>query len=126
MIGRNTFGKAHRLSKETLIQELFEKGSSFYFYPFKVLHLPHPDKSSTVNEVLFTVPKRQFKRAVDRNKIKRRIREAYRLNKSGITAPGKLLIAYIYTAKTILPSETFQQKVLGTILKISSLKNEEG
>lgn len=121
-----TFKKAERLSKETLIQELFEKGSSFYFYPFKVLHLPHPDSGSPVNEVLFTVPKRQFKRAVDRNTIKRRMREAYRLNKSEMNAPRKLLIAYIYTAKTILPSETLQQKVLGTILKISSLKDEEG
>lgn len=125
-MGRLSFKKRERLSKELLIQELFEKGSSFYFYPFKVLHLPHPDQGSAVNEVLFSVPKRQFKKAVDRNKIKRRIREAYRLNKSAITAPRKLLIAYIYTAKTILPSETFQQKVLGTILKISSLKNEEG
>lgn len=125
-MGDFTLGKNERLSKEIWIQELFEKGSSFYFHPFKVLYLPHPDPGSTTNEVLFSVPKRQFKRAVDRNKIKRRLREAYRLNKSEMTAAGKWLIAYIYTAKTILPSETFQQKVLGTIQKISSLKNEEG
>jgi ribonuclease P protein component len=121
-----SLGKKERLSRETYIKELFSKGSSFYFHPFKVLYLPHPDPGSTINEVLFSVPKRQFKRAVDRNKIKRRVREAYRLNKSEMTTPKKLLIAYIYTAKTILPSETFQQKVLGTIQKISSLKNEEG
>lgn len=125
-MGPLTLKKAERLSKETLIQELFEKGSYFYFYPFKVLHLPHPDQGSAFNEVLFTVPKRQFKRAVDRNKIKRQLREAYRLNKSEFSTTKKWLIAYIYTAKTILPSETLQQKVLGTILKISSLKNEEG
>jgi len=125
-MGRFSLGKNERLSRETWIQELFNKGSSFYFHPFKVLYLPHPDSGSTVNEVLFSVPKRQFKRAVDRNKIKRRLREAYRLNKSEMTAARKWLIAYIYTAKTILPSETFQQKVLGTIHKISSLKDEEG
>ncbi len=121
-MGRFSLGKQERLSKETWIQDLFATGSSFYFYPFKVLFLPHPDPGSTVNEVLFSVSKRQFKRAVDRNTIKRRLREAYRLNKSALQSPEKWLIAYIYTAKTILPSETFQQKVLGTIQKISSLK----
>ncbi len=125
-MGRFSLGKKERLSKEIWIRELFDKGSSFYFHPFKVLYLPHPDQDSTVNEVLFSVPKRQFKKAVDRNTIKRRLREAYRLNKSGFPDSPKFLIAYIYTAKTILPSETFQQKVLGTIQKISSLKNEEG
>ena len=125
-MGKYSLQKKERLSKETWIKILFESGSSFYFHPFKVLYLPHPDPASTVNEVLFSVSKRNFKRAVDRNTIKRRLREAYRLNKSGIHAPRKWLIAYIYTAKTILPSETFRQKVLGTIQKISSLKNEEG
>jgi ribonuclease P protein component len=125
-MGRFSFPRSERLSKETWIRELFERGSSFYFHPFKVLYLPHPDSGSTTNQVLFSVSKRQFKRAVDRNTIKRRLREAYRLNKSGLRHPAKWLIAYIYTAKTILPSETFQQKVLGTIQKISSLKHEEG
>jgi hypothetical protein len=40
---RHTFKKSERLSKEKWIQELFEKGSSFYLYPFKVIHQPHPD-----------------------------------------------------------------------------------
>jgi ribonuclease P protein component len=125
-MGKFSLPKKERLSKEIWITELFERGSSFYFHPFKVLYLPHPDSGSTINQVLFSVSKRQFKRAVDRNTIKRRLREAYRLNKSGLGDPAKWLIAYIYTAKTILPSETFQQKVLGTIQKISSLKHEEG
>jgi len=118
----NTFQKKERLSKEIWIKKLFEEGSSFNFYPFKVLYLPHPDTGSTTNQVLFSVSKRQFKRAVDRNAIKRRLREAYRLNKSALSQSEKWLIAYIYIAKTMLPSETFQQKVLGTIQKISSLK----
>jgi ribonuclease P protein component len=121
-MGKYSFGKKERLSRETWIQELFEKGSSFHFYPFRVLYLPHPDPGSTTNQVIFSVSKRQFKRAVDRNAIKRRLREAYRLNKSALSQTDKWLIAYIYTAKTILPSETFQQKVLSTIQKISSLK----
>jgi ribonuclease P protein component len=125
-MGKFSLTKKERLSRKIWIQDLFEKGASFYFHPFKVLYLPHPDSGSTINQVLFSVPKRQFRRAVDRNTIKRRLREAYRLNKSGLPNTEKWLIAYIYIAKTILPSETFQQKVLGTIQKISSLKDEEG
>jgi ribonuclease P protein component len=121
-MGKYSLTKKERLSKETWITDLFKKGSSFYFYPFKVLYLPHPDPGSMVTQVIFSVSKRQFKRAVDRNTVKRRLREAYRLNKSALSQSGKWLIAYIYTAKTILPSETFQQKVLGTIQKISSLR----
>ena len=125
-MGEYSLQKKERLSKEAWIQDLFVKGASFYFHPFKVLYLPHPDSGSTTNQVLFSVPKRQFKRAVDRNTIKRRLREAYRLNKSALPHTEKWLIAYIYMAKTILPSETFRHKVLGTIQKISSFKNEEG
>jgi len=125
-MGTFSLQQKERLSKEIWIQTLFERGSSFYFYPFKVLYLPHPDPGSATSQVLFSVPKRQFKRAVDRNKIRRRLREAYRLNKSGIPDTSKWLIAYIYTAKTILPSETFQQKVIGTIQKIGSFKHEPG
>lgn len=101
-MGSLNFRKEERLHSKISIQELFDKGSSFYLYPFKVLFIKgKPD--STINQVLFTVSKRNFKRAVDRNKIKRRVREAFRLNKSQLSIPQKLLIGYIYTPKEILP-----------------------
>ena len=78
-MGKFTFKKSERLSQKKSIQELFDKGSSFYLYPFKVFFIPSeaPD-----HQILISVPKNIFKRAVDRNTIKRRIREGYRLNKS--------------------------------------------
>ncbi len=75
-----TFKKSERLSSKKDIQELFNNGSSFYLYPFKVITLPAD--TSKLHQVLFSVPKRLFKRAVDRNLLKRRMREAYRLNNS--------------------------------------------
>lgn len=67
---------------------------------------------------MFSVSKRLFKSAVKRNTIKRRMREAYRLNK-GPAVTGKLLIAYIYTAREILPSATIRDKLAKSWGKIS-------
>src|SRR5687767_15833995 len=98
-MGKHTFRKEERLSKDKLIQELFDRGSSFYLFPFKVFFMLNPDKDVRFHQVVISVSKRNFKRAVDRNLIKRRIREAYRLNKELIPIQNKLLIAYIYSVK---------------------------
>jgi ribonuclease P protein component len=104
-----TLKKSERLSQKKLIQELFDKGSSFYLYPFKVFFLPN---ERPLNQVMATVPKSIFKRAVDRNTIKRRIREGYRLNKAKLVSDNFFFIAYIYTAKEILPSALIHQKIV--------------
>lgn len=117
-----SFKKAERLSKKKLIQELFSKGSSFYLHPFKVIYLKSTD--SEVNQILISVPKSNFKRAVDRNTIKRRIREGYRLNKSALTSDKNFLIAYIYSAKEILPSAVIHQKIILSFNKLP--RNEKG
>jgi len=111
-MGSHSFRKEERLSKEKNIQELFKRGSSFYLYPFKILLLPNPDPEYPFHQVIISVSVRNFKRAVDRNLIKRRTREAYRLNKAANPASKKLMIAYIYTAKDILPFDQIQEKLV--------------
>ena len=115
-----SFKKAERLAGEKHIKELFEKGSSFHLYPFRVLFLPHPDTSWPFSQTLISVPKGNFKRAVDRNKIKRRIREGYRLNKHTLEGEQKWLIAYIYTAKDIQESPVIHEKILATLGKLNA------
>jgi ribonuclease P protein component len=117
-MGKYTFRKEERLSKDKLIQELFDKGSSFYLFPFKVFFMPNPDQDSPFHQVVISVSKRNFKRAVDRNLIKRRIREAYRLNKGMLPVRNKLLIAYIYSVKDILPSGQIQERLVKTFKKL--------
>ena len=116
-----SFKKTERLNKKIWIKELFEKGSSFYLYPFKVLLLPHPDNSDS-NQVLISVSKRNFKRAVDRNRIKRRIRESYRLNRDLYSSTDKYLIAYLYTSKDILTFHEIQESMIKILDKIKSLE----
>src|SRR5436853_287027 len=110
-MGKNTFRKVERLSRKKWIQELFDKGSSFNFYPFRILYIEHPEPPASFNQVMFSVSKRLFKKAVDRNTVKRRMREAYRLNKGPDGLSGKLLLAYIYTAREILPSTVLREKL---------------
>lgn len=118
---KNTFKKAERLNRQKHIQELFQKGSSFYLYPFKTIYLPsaHLDPAPGCHQILISVPKRLFKRAVDRNLLKRRIREAYRLNKSLLGNSEKLLIAYIYTSKTILAYADIEEAMIASMRRLS-------
>jgi ribonuclease P protein component len=110
-MGSLSFPKSERLNKKKAIQELFDKGSSFYLYPFRVFFQKCSDPETT-HQVMFSVSKRNFKNATDRNLIKRRMREAYRLNKAAIPGTSKLQMAYIYTAKEILIFDVIRDKVL--------------
>lgn len=94
------FPKSGRLQGKKKIQELFKKGSSFYLQPFRIVVLRAPNDVGR-HEVLMTVSKREFKKAVDRNRIKRLMREAYRLNHDKMRNLPKLQIAYIYSAKEV-------------------------
>jgi ribonuclease P protein component len=105
-----SFPKSERLNKKKAMQELFDKGSSFYLHPFRVYFQKSPEEPT--HQVMFSVSKRNFKRATDRNLIKRRMREAYRLNKASLSGTSKLQMAYIYTAKEILLFKEIRDKLV--------------
>ncbi|HET6244723.1 MAG: ribonuclease P protein component [Bacteroidetes bacterium] len=76
-----TFKKEERLCNRNQIKELFEKGNVIKAYPLKMLWEKKDDNDTFPVQILIAVPKRNIKKAVLRNKIKRRIREGYRKNK---------------------------------------------
>lgn len=113
---RQTFTKKERLSSKKIIAELFKKGSAFYLYPFRIIYLSREKPSTDLPQVLFTVSKRNFKTAVSRNWIKRRLREIYRKNKHKLTnKEGNFTIDYlgiIYIAKEKIPYQKQKEKIL--------------
>ncbi|MBN1789965.1 MAG: ribonuclease P protein component [Bacteroidales bacterium] len=113
-----TFRKAERLSHRTQIDNLFHEGLSFNLPSFKVIYLTQASLTDVPVKVLMTVSKKKFKRSVDRNRIRRLMREAYRLHKHILTdklvaIPGCLHMALIYVGdrKDIGFEETEQQMI---------------
>jgi ribonuclease P protein component len=96
-----TFKKTEKLCSKKAIEALFERGNSFYLFPFQVVWLESPLENAVTSQVAFSVTKKSFKRAVKRNLIKRRIREAFRKNKYKLyefleSADRKIVFIIIY------------------------------
>ena len=118
-MGQFSFHKSERLKKEKQIKELFNKGSSFNLYPFRVVYLIN-SQDPLSHQALFTASSRNFKKAVDRNKIKRRTREAYRLNKNMLPETPRLIIGFIYTAKKLEEHVIIEKAVAKALEKLKS------
>ncbi len=111
------FKKTERLSRKNKIKELFTRGSSFYLRPLRIKYTPGEGK---VHQVVITVPKRIFKKAVDRNRVKRFIREAYRKQKFIISTLSPLSIAFIYNGDQQVDQEIVEAAVKSALEKIVS------
>lgn len=111
----NGLAKTERLSSLTAVRRLFTDGVSGFVYPFRYTVIVEKSTSPTV-EVLFSVPKRNHKRANKRNLLRRRTKEAYRLNKSSLwsaTAERGVAVdmALVYSSKEVLPYKTIENAV---------------
>lgn len=119
---KNTFKKRERLSGKITVNRLFNSGKSFFLHPFLVYYRPvnNADKQC---RVLITVSKRNYKKAVTRNLIKRRIRESYRLIKSGeqdaLFSKKQYDIGLVYISKEVHSSKLIKTKLKIVLDKLS-------
>ena len=121
--GKYTLSKEERLSWKRYIDLLFDKGNSFVAFPLRVIFLPLSEDEKAAlppSSMLISVSKKKFKRAVKRNRVKRLVREAYRLRKqelySLLAEKGKtVLLAFIYMDKEIRPFSDMEKAMDKTI-----------
>lgn len=109
--------KTERLHAEKVIKELFNEGSSFFLYPFKVIFLRKIDLVGQANQVLFSVSKKKIRRANGRNFIKRRLKEAYRLNKNILPADG-IILGFIFVGKAEMSFAEIQPKMIQALSRL--------
>lgn len=114
------FPKESKLKSRIDIQNLFESGQSIQENNIKILFLQNNKPN---NQIAFTVPKRNFKLAVDRNLLKRRMRESYRLNQLSLNnITNKYDIIFIYLGKKTTIYEKINHNVMGILNQLTSLK----
>ena len=122
-----TFRKQERIVSTRLMEMLFGKGGSrsLAVYPLRAVYLQteHQQGCAPV-QILISVPKKRFKHAVDRNRVKRQIREAYRHHKQlldgAVAEDRQLLIAFIWLSDRHYHTEEVEKKVVSILQHIKT------
>ena len=123
-----TLCKDERLCGDRVISNLFDHGCSFFLSPYKVFWIKIPETYTFPVRFAVSVSKRRFKRAVKRNLIKRRTREAFRINKqilSTVVTAGQVHLMVIYVSDRLLPYanlEATMKKILQQIISDSGFR----
>jgi ribonuclease P protein component len=118
-----TFPKEEKLKSRKMISKIFSEGSAVKTFPLRIQFIFHDLQHLPPCQMGVSVPKRHFKKAVDRNRIKRQIKEAYRLNKSNLiddlTIKNKrLAMMIIFLAKDKLDYEQIEQLLNSSLGKL--------
>ena len=118
---RHTFRKHERLNNKKLINRLLTEGEVFFSYPLRVVSLYHDISTAPPLQVIFFVGKRHFKKAVQRNRIRRRMKEAWRLSKHLYVSSGNkpLVVALQYAVAQEENYVIIEEKIKQIILRLS-------
>lgn len=129
---RSTLSKRERIVSRKLIETLFGGGrsQSMVAFPLRVVYMI---QERTANEppvqLLVSVPKKHFKHAVDRNRVKRQVREAFRLHKQtlhdAVPQASQLLLAFVWLSDSHSPSVTVERRVVGLMQRVAERVGSE-
>lgn len=118
----HTFPKTERLCSRKAIEALFASGNrSLSAFPLRVVYRVSTGEDT---QVLMSVSKRHFKHAVDRNRTKRQLREAWRLHRHLLNPQPKLHIAFIWLADELQSSDLIQRKMKNLLHRVREQMNE--
>lgn len=117
---RNTFRKPERLVSKIAFDHLIREGSSCHEFPIRLIWKSMKLPSSFPAQVAFSVPRRNFRRAVDRNRIKRLMREVYRKNKGDLYSllnenQMQYALLFVYTGKALPTYDEVRTKITLTL-----------
>ena len=117
-------GKPYKLCSKKLIQQIFDEGNSLNSFPFSSRFVLLDKREGKPFQVAFSVPKKKVKSAVDRNRIKRLMKEVIRLNKSiieeKIPADKQLALFLIYTPREEFSFEMLNSKMVKLLNKLTT------
>ncbi|MDR1714719.1 MAG: ribonuclease P protein component [Prevotella sp.] len=123
---KNTLAKEERLCSTKSIDKLFSSGESFIAYPLRIVYFieDEADIGNQIASILVSVSKKKFKRAVKRNRVKRLVKEAYRLNKGVfqdlLRSEGKRVdIAFLYLKNELPAYAEIEKAILKTVAVLS-------
>ncbi len=122
------FGKNEKLKSRKQIEQLFKEGKSFSSFPFRVVYV-FVNEDTAILQAGFSVSTRYFKKAVDRNRIKRLMREGYRLQKNTlynavVASAKKLNVFFIYTGNELPEYELIFEKMGASVKRLQKITNE--
>lgn len=122
----HTFSKEERLCKQYLFDALLTEGNSFVKYPLRIVYKISTEPGDVPARIAISVSKKRFKRAVKRNRIKRLIRESYRLNKSVLNTPTPypIDVLFIYLDAQLPEYSKIEKSVVSAMKKITALLSD--
>ena len=127
---RYTLGKAEKLKSRKLIEQLFKTGKSFSNFPFRIVYtFVTGEKAQSGVQVGFSVSTKFFKKATDRNRIKRLMREGYRLQKNNFADAVKnnnksIAVFFIYTGNELPEYDLVFEKIGLAIERLQKISYE--